>query len=105
MEGGSNRAERGASSPRKRCPATGCAQPIGAYGDFALSRGVAGGAVSAALSAPLWAPPIVLMGTVLLLRFPSGRLLSRRWRTVEWVAAVAIGLTVVIILFSPGDLG
>jgi signal transduction histidine kinase len=82
----------------------GWAFPIGAYGDLALSRGLPGGAVSNALSAPLWAPSIGLMGTSLLLRFPDGELLSPRWRKVEWIAAIAISVTVVTILLSPGDL-
>jgi hypothetical protein len=30
-----------------------------AYGEFALSRGLPGGAVAIALAAPTWAPPIV----------------------------------------------
>jgi signal transduction histidine kinase len=80
-------------------------EPFEAYGQFALSRGVPGGALSIAVSAPLWAPPIALMGTVLLLRFPNGQLLSPRWRKLEWLSAFAIAFTVVVILFSPGDLG
>jgi hypothetical protein len=82
----------------------GWAFPIGAYGDFALSHGLPGGALSVALSSPLWAPSIGLMGTSLLLRFPKGDLLSPRWRKVEWIAVIAISVTVVGILFSPGDL-
>ncbi len=35
---------------------------------------------------PLWAPPVVAMGTSLLFRFPDGELPSRRWRFVEPVA-------------------
>jgi signal transduction histidine kinase len=82
----------------------GWALPLEPYGQFALSRGLPGGALFIALAAPTWAPPIVLMGTTLLLRFPNGELLSPRWRKVEWVAAIALTVTVVAILFSPGDL-
>ena len=76
-----------------------------AYGRFALSRGLPGGTLAIAISAPMWAPAIGLMGTTLLLRFPDGRLMSPRWRKVEWVAAAAISVTFVAILFAPGDLG
>lgn len=77
--------------------------PFESYGRFALSRGLPGGALFLALSGPLWAPPIGLMGTVLLLRFPNGELPSPRWRKVEWIALTAISVTVLAIVFSPGD--
>jgi hypothetical protein len=79
-------------------------EPLAAYGEFALSRGLPGGLVSITIAGPLWAPPIGLMGTVLLLRFPNGKLLSPRWKKVEWLAAIAIFVTVVAILLLPGDL-
>jgi hypothetical protein len=78
--------------------------PLESYGGFAHSRGLPGGALFIALSGPTWVPPIGLMGTVLLLRFPSGKLLSSRWKTVEWLAVIAISATVAAILFDPGDL-
>ena len=74
------------------------------YGRFALSRGLPGGALAIALSSATWAPPIGLMGTVLLLRFPNGRLLSPRWRKVEWLALFAIAFVTVAITLTPGDL-
>jgi hypothetical protein len=77
--------------------------PFESYGQFALSRGLPGGALFLALSEPTWAPPIGLMGTVLLLRFPSGRLSSPLWKKVEWLAVIAISVTVVAIVFTPGD--
>jgi signal transduction histidine kinase len=75
------------------------------YGAFAISRGLPGGALAIAVASPMWAPPIGLMGTVLLLRFPDGNLLSPRWRKVEVLAAVAISVTTLVILVAPGDLG
>jgi signal transduction histidine kinase len=80
------------------------AEPLSAYGEFAISNGLPGGLVSVALAGPLWAPPIGIMGTVLLLRFPTGKLLSSRWRKVELLAAVGIAVTVVSILFVPRSL-
>jgi signal transduction histidine kinase len=74
------------------------------YGDFALSRGLPGGAVAIAISGPTWAPPIVLMGTSLLLRFPNGELLSPRWRKVEVLALVVLVIVVLGITFAPGTL-
>jgi hypothetical protein len=35
----------------------GWAIPLGAYGDFAISRGLPGGAICVALAAPLWLRP------------------------------------------------
>jgi signal transduction histidine kinase len=75
-----------------------------AYGEFALSRGLPGGAVAIALSAPTWVPPIVLMGTSLLLRFPDGELLSPRWRKVEGMAIAALALVFLAILLAPETL-
>ena len=42
-----------------------------------------------------WMPSISLLVTFLLLLFPDGRLLSRRWRPVAWLACAGIGLVVV----------
>jgi signal transduction histidine kinase len=75
------------------------------YGDMALARGLPGGVLAIALSAPMWAPPVVLMGTVLLLRFPDGELPSARWRLVERVALISMVVIVALSLISPGDLG
>jgi signal transduction histidine kinase len=76
-------------------------EPLAPYGEFAISRGLPGGLVSVAIAGPSWAPPIGLMGTVLLLRFPNGELLSPRWRKVEWLAIIGILVTFFSILFDP----
>jgi hypothetical protein len=100
-----------ARQPRNRIGwilmAIGLAWLIGpeSYGRFAISRGLPGGSLAVALSAGTWAPPIVLMGTVLLLRFPTGTLLSPRWRKVEWLSLAVLGATLVTVTFGPERLG
>jgi signal transduction histidine kinase len=71
------------------------------YADLALTRDLPGGAIALSVSSPLWAPPVVLMGVVLLLRFPNGELPSPRWRIVEWIALVAVILTFVAVILVP----
>ena len=63
-----------------------------------------GGVVSAWLSTLLWLPTIALGITLLLLVFPTGRLLSPRWRL--WVV-IAVGGTVINVVaagLQPGPL-
>jgi hypothetical protein len=63
-----------------------------------------GGVVSAWLSTLLWLPTIALGISLLLLVFPTGRLLSRRWRL--WVV-IAVGGTVINVVaagLQPGPL-
>jgi hypothetical protein len=74
--------------------------PFESYGGFAYERGLPGADLFLALSGPIWAPPIGIMGTFLLLRFPDGRLLSPAWKKVEWLAVIAISGTVVAILLT-----
>ena len=57
----------------------------------------------AALAYPLWVPGVGLIA-VLLLIFPSGRLLSPRWRPVAWVLGITMGALVLIGWFGPGPI-
>lgn len=51
-----------------------------------------------------WYVWIVLAAVFLPLVFPDGRLLSRRWRPVAWMAVAALALSIVGAAFKPGDL-
>jgi hypothetical protein len=52
-----------------------------------------------------WYVWLILTGIALPLVFPSGALLSPRWRPVAWLAAAALGLIIVGAGLRPGDLG
>jgi hypothetical protein len=53
----------------------------------------------------VWVPPWFAIPTFLVLLFPDGRLPSRRWRPVAWLAGAAIGLTFVAGILSPDGSG
>jgi len=52
----------------------------------------------------LWLPTTGLVPTFLLLVFPDGRLLSRRWRPALWYGAFAIGVFTTTVALAPGPL-
>ena len=76
------------------------------YHVYALQTrpGLPGGEYTAWLGNWLWAPALLLIGTFLVLLFPDGRLLSRRWRVVAWLSVVATTLVCVSTAFLPGRL-
>ena len=63
-----------------------------------------GGAWAAWVSWWLFIPAIVLPGIYLLLLFPDGRLLSRRWRWVLVIATVGVVVVTIGLVFSPGPI-
>jgi signal transduction histidine kinase len=70
----------------------------GEYATYALVTepgSLPGGEVMAWLEVWIWPPGIGLVLTYLLLLFPDGRLPSRRWRPVAWLAGVAMVITVI----------
>jgi signal transduction histidine kinase len=70
----------------------------GEYSTYALliePGSLPGGDIMAWLGTWIWPPGIILVFTYLLLLFPDGRLPSRRWKPVAWLAAVALLITVI----------
>ncbi|MDQ3250911.1 MAG: hypothetical protein M3P86_01230, partial [Actinomycetota bacterium] len=58
----------------------------------------------ALLYAWLWVPAVGLLGTYLILLFPDGKLPSRRWRPLAWLAGAVIVLESVAVFLTPGPL-
>jgi hypothetical protein len=53
----------------------------------------------------LWVPAAGLVGSYLILLFPDGKLLSRRWRPLAWLSGAVTVLLSLSILLTPGPLG
>jgi hypothetical protein len=78
-----------------------------AYGDYGLSAHP--GSLPApefivAFNSAVWAIPVGLLGTFLLLLFPDGHLPGPRWRWVAYSAAFCIAATVAVSLVQPGGM-
>jgi hypothetical protein len=82
----------------------GLADNYARYGLVVDPGSLPGPEVAAALASVTWAPGLGLMGTFLILLYPDGRLPSRRWRPVAWLAAVTIAALTVTIGLAPGAL-
>lgn len=61
-----------------------------------------GADVALAIDAMTWIPAIGMTGIFLLLLFPTGRLLSPRWRPFARFSAAVLVLSALIILLTPG---
>ena len=77
-----------------------------AYADYALLQNVAlpWGEYAAWFSTGIGFPGPILAGVFLMLLFPDGRLLSRRWEIVAWAAVLGAALTALADAFYPGPL-
>ncbi|MBA3701828.1 MAG: histidine kinase [Rubrobacteraceae bacterium] len=75
-----------------------------AYSDYALSGKIAlpWGEYVAWLSTWVGFAGLILAGVFLMLLFPDGRLLSRRWRVVAWAAVLGAALAALTDGFYPG---
>ena len=60
--------------------------------------------IHALLYAWLWVPTVGLIGIYLLLLFPDGRLPSRRWRVLAWLAGAVIAVESAAVLLTPGPM-
>jgi hypothetical protein len=77
-----------------------------AYADYALLENLAfpGGEYVAWFSALVRVSGLVLAVVFVMLLFPDGRLLSRRWQIVAWMAVLGAVLTALYDAFYPEDL-
>ena len=64
---------------------------------------VPGGIAVEVVGAALWWPPIVVMGVFTILFFPDGKLPSRRWLFLPWLAGIDCLVGMVLIAVAPGD--
>jgi hypothetical protein len=74
------------------------------YALFTAAGSLPAGAFMAWLQSWPWSIQFGLLGFLLLL-FPDGKLVSRRWRPVAWVTVAASTLLAVGMAFTPGPLG
>jgi hypothetical protein len=54
-----------------------------------------------AITSSLWIPAVGLMGSFLILLFPNGRLLSKRWTAFAWAAGINLTVQFVVTPFLP----
>src|SRR5215210_827937 len=79
----------------------------GAYADYALlvkAFALPAGEYVAWFSTLVGGPGLALGGVFVMLLFPDGRLLSRRWRIVAWAALFGAALGTLGGAFMPGNL-
>lgn len=75
------------------------------YASYALygRGGVPGGTLGAWVHEWIW-PAYMALISATFLRFPNGRLLSARWRPVQWASAVAAAGAALMFAFTPGPM-
>jgi hypothetical protein len=76
----------------------------GIYGLLARPSSVPFPAAIGSLGEWMWVPTVGLLGIYLILLFPDGRLLSRRWRPLAWLSGAVIFLVSAGFALSPGPM-
>ena len=76
----------------------------GVYALFTRPGALPGGGLAAWFSTWLFVPVLFCIPVYLFLLFPDGRLLSRHWRPVAWLAGVGLLATTLGSALSPGHL-
>ena len=77
------------------------------YADYALlerTGSLPGGELMAWISGWIGVPVLPLAGALLVLLFPNGKLLSRNWQPVVWVAACGSAMLALSAALAPGPL-
>ena len=77
------------------------------YADYTLfghPGSLPGGELMAWISSWIGVPVVPLAGALLVLLFPNGKLLSRNWRTVVWMAACGSAMLTLWAALGPGPL-
>jgi hypothetical protein len=94
------------------CCAIGTVVSFSGFGSSDAARSIAadpdpipGAPVLHLLGQVLFLVPMLDLLPVLVLVFPTGRLPSRRWRPVLWIAAAGLALYVASVLLKPGPAG
>jgi hypothetical protein len=76
------------------------------YGVYRVARpgSVPFPVIVAGINNVMWVPAVGVLGTYVFLLFPDGRLPSRRWRPLAWLAGGVIVLLCILVGLTPGPL-
>jgi hypothetical protein len=76
------------------------------YGVYGVARpgSVPFPVIVAGINNVMWVPAVGVLGTYVFLLFPDGRLPSRRWRPLAWLAGGVIVLLCILVGLTPGPL-